>query len=256
VFLYLSKILPLLLDPFLLTLLLLAGIVLWPRLRKRAWIAALAAFLLLAVPGSPIVSDFLASSLEHQFPDHGIESLPPAQVIVVLGGSIASPSGAHSSSRLVDSSDRLLVALRLYHAGKAPLILCSGGDVRLFGQAARPPEAQVMSDMLQEWDVPKDAILIEGGSENTRQNATMSYEKLAPRGIRKILLVTSAMHMPRASAVFRKAGFEVIPAPADFRTGWQRDVLGLLPNGESLGHSQQAVHEWLGLWIYHLRGWA
>ena len=113
-----------------------------------------------------------------------------------------------------------------------------------------------MSDMLQEWDVPKDAILIEGGSENTRQNATMSYEKLAPRGIRKILLVTSAMHMPRASAVFRKAGFEVIPAPADFRTGWQRDVLGLLPNGESLGHSQQAVHEWLGLWIYHLRGWA
>jgi uncharacterized SAM-binding protein YcdF (DUF218 family) len=255
VFLYLSKILPFLIDPFLLTLVLLAGIILWPRLR-RAWILALAAFVLLLVPGTPIVSDFLASSLEQQYPDRGIEALPPAQAIVVLGGSVGAPSAKHSSSRLFDTSDRLLAALRLYHAGKAPLILCSGGEVRLFGEPAKAPEAQVMSGMLQEWGVPKDAILEEGASENTRQNATMSYETLAARGIHKILLVTSAMHMPRAAAVFRKAGFEVIPAPADFRTGWNRDVLGSLPNGDSLSHSQQAVHEWLGLWVSRLRGWA
>jgi uncharacterized SAM-binding protein YcdF (DUF218 family) len=73
-----------------------------------------------------------------------------------------------------------------------------------------------MSGMLQEWGVPKDAILMEGASENTRQNATMSYETLAPRGIHKILLVTSAMHMPRAAAVFRKAGFRGDSSPRRF----------------------------------------
>ena len=61
---------------------------------------------------------------------------------------------------------------------------------------------------------------METGSINTRENALDSYGLLAPRGIRRIILVTSALHMPRAAVAFRKAGFDVIPAPADFVTGW------------------------------------
>jgi hypothetical protein len=64
--------------------------------------------------------------------------------------------------------------------------------------------------LLEEWNVPSTAIQIEGGSINTHENAILSFQMLAPHSIRKILLVTSAMHMPRAAGAFRKAGFEVI----------------------------------------------
>jgi uncharacterized SAM-binding protein YcdF (DUF218 family) len=116
----------------------------------------------------------------------------------------------------------------------------------------------MMSALMQEWGVPAEAILVEDRSLNTRENALFSFELLRARQIRRILLVTSATHMPRAAAVFRKAGFEVIPAPADFVTGWTSLDLPLdwWPGADALEKSDQAIKEWLGLWIYRLRGWA
>jgi uncharacterized SAM-binding protein YcdF (DUF218 family) len=114
-----------------------------------------------------------------------------------------------------------------------------------------------MARLLEEWNTPSTAIQIEGGSINTHENATMSYRMLAPRGIRRILLVTSAMHMPRAAGAFRKAGFEVIAVPADFQTGWDEAILleKWLPSAKSLVDSDAALYEWLGIAIYRLRGW-
>ena len=56
-----------------------------------------------------------------------------------------------------------------------------------------------MARLLEEWNIPSTAIQIEGGSINTHDNAVLSYQILAPRGVRRILLVTSAMHMPRTA---------------------------------------------------------
>jgi uncharacterized SAM-binding protein YcdF (DUF218 family) len=253
VFLYLSKILPALLAPFSLALLLLAAGLWIHKWRARLLVSAL---LVLLIPACPLVSDFLLSTLERQYPDRGLEALPPAEAIVVLGGSIGGPGGKHRDSHIVGASDRLLAALRLYHAGKAPLILCSGGSLALFGEAEKRPESEIVSSLLQEWGVPAGAILTEERSVNTHENAARSYDMLAARGIHKILLVTSAMHMPRAAATFRKAGFEVIPAPADFRTGWDQEPLDWIPNPSSLSDSEKALREWVGLWTYRLRGWA
>ena len=115
-----------------------------------------------------------------------------------------------------------------------------------------------MSALLREWGVPQEAIVVEDRSLNTRENALFSLRILAARNIRRILLVTSASHMPRAAAAFRKAGFEVTPAPADFQTGWDPlDVpLEWWPNAHSLAYSDIALKEWLGLVLYRLRGWA
>jgi uncharacterized SAM-binding protein YcdF (DUF218 family) len=115
-----------------------------------------------------------------------------------------------------------------------------------------------MCDLLREWGIPSTALLTEGESINTRENALASHALLTPRGIRRILLVTSAVHMPRAAAAFRKAGFEVAPAPADFRTGWAKpnQILRWAPTPQSLFNSSAALHEWVGLWVYRLRGWA
>lgn len=252
-FVYTSKILGIFLDPYVLALLLLAGAILIRPWRVRL---AIASFLVLAVLGCGIVSDALAGSLERQYPDRGIAALPGAPAIVVLGGAIRGGSPAHPASQLVDSSDRLLEALRLFRAGKAPLVVCSGGNLPLLSEPGELPEAEVMSGVLQEWGVPASAILTESDSLNTRENATNSYALLDGRGIGRILLVTSATHMPRAAAAFRKAGFEVIPAPADFQAGWYQGPMGWIPGAGGLIESAKAIRERVGLWVYRLRGWA
>lgn len=231
-------------------LLLAAGILAWNRLRVSRWLCAAALFVLM-VFSSPAGSGALLRSLENQYPDTGIDVISHAQAIVVLGGNIHMPSRGHGNSGLIDQSDRLLHALRLYRAGKAPVVVCSGGSF------AETSEAQAMGRLLQEWGVPSEAILLEEQSLNTRENALFSYPVLKARGIRRILLVTSAIHMPRAAAVFRKAGFEVSPAPADFRTGWGEasGSFGWLPDAVYLMRSDRALREWIGLLVYRLRGW-
>ena len=169
------------------------------------------------------------------------------------------PSGVHHSSAIINPSDRLLLALRLYRAGKAPLVVLSGGDNPLFsGGAPQQSETEVMRQLLMEWGIPDGAIQVEAGSINTRESALFSHRLLADRGVARIILVTSAIHMARATAVFRKAGFDVVAAPADFQTGWGalREIFRWIPEAGALVDSSQAIREWLGLGVYRLRGWA
>jgi uncharacterized SAM-binding protein YcdF (DUF218 family) len=253
-----SKFLSILIDPFNLVLLLaVGGLICWKK-RPLALRLLVASMFLLVIFACPETSLVLTRSLENQYRDSDVAQEAEAQAIIVLGGTIHMPSSDHHASGLIEPSDRLLLTYRLYRAGKAPVIICSGGNNPLLGDAGRASEARSMSGLLEEWGVPAAAIEVEEGSINTRENALFSYRLLAARGIRKIILVTSAMHMPRAAGAFRKAGFEVLPAPADFRTGWGRPnpIFLWLPSAGSLEHSGAALHEWLGLWVYRLRGWA
>ena len=230
---------------------------------KRSWMSrglCAVALLLLLIFSSAAGSGALVGSLERQYPDLPVEAFPHTAAIVVLGGSIHSPTPYHRNSGLIDPSDRVLLALRLYKAGRAPVILCSGGG-------GNPSESQVMSRLLQEWGAPRDAILLDEQSLNTRENALFVYSALSLRNMRHILLVTSAIHMPRAAAAFRKVGFEVTPAPADFRTGWGQGrgggvwrlldrVMLWMPDAHYLHLSDTALREWIALRIYRLRKWA
>ena len=198
-------------------LLLVCALLAWKHRRLATRLLIVAVVLLLAFSSKP-VSGAMVRSLEDQYHDSGMD-VPPAQAIVVLGGTIRMPTTRHHLTGLIDPSDRLLVAFRLYRAGKAPLVFCTGGRNPL-GGTGRTPEALWMARLLEEWNIPPTAIEIEGSSINTHENAILSFQMLAPLGIRKILLVTSAMHMPRAAGAFRKAGFEVIAVPADFHSGW------------------------------------
>jgi uncharacterized SAM-binding protein YcdF (DUF218 family) len=251
-----SKLLAPLFDPLTLAILLaICALLTWKhrRLAMRLLIVSVALLLLFT---SSIVAGALVHSLEDQYRDPGLD-VPSAQAIVVLGGTMHMPSARHHLSGLIDSSDRLLVGFRLYRAGKAPLVFCSGGNNPLGNQTGKAPESTGMAELLEEWNIPSSAIVIETGSINTRENAMRTYQALAPRGIRRILLVTSAIHMPRAAGAFRKAGFEVIPVPADFRTGWGEATFleKCLPSANNLLASEAALHEWLGIVIYRLRGW-
>jgi uncharacterized SAM-binding protein YcdF (DUF218 family) len=251
-----SKLFAPLFDPLTLSLLLMVCALLFRKRGRLSWGLSAFALVSLAALGSPLVTKTLVRSLESRYPDPGLD-VPAAAAIVVLGGTLRMPSGSHHSSELTDSSDRILTAFRLYRAGKAPLIFCSGGNEPLGGQAGKTPEAVWMARLLEEWNVPASAVEFEGNSINTRENATYTYRALAQRGIRRILLVTSAMHMPRAAGAFRKAGFDVLGVPCDFHSGFQgRAIVSQwLPQARYLADSAGALREWLGLGIYRMRGW-
>ena len=94
-------------------------------------------------------------------------------------------------------------------------IAFSGGAISWLGSVA--PEAEAMQSLLEEWGVPAASIIFKTKSRNTRENAVFTEQLLAKRGLRRVMLVTSAMHMPRALATFTSAGIDAVAAPTDYR---------------------------------------
>jgi uncharacterized SAM-binding protein YcdF (DUF218 family) len=142
----------------------------------------------------------------------------------------------------------------------APHIICTG-NVGTGGLATRPV-AEVMADFLGLLGIPTNSIITEIRSENTHDHGRYLYPILKDRGFKRVLLVTSATHMPRSMAVFRKQcpGIEFIPAPTDFRIidlelPWYRELVSLLPTPIAYVQFSETIHEYLGILYYRLRGW-
>jgi uncharacterized SAM-binding protein YcdF (DUF218 family) len=140
-----------------------------------------------------------------------------------------------------------LAAARLQRETGLPL-LTSGGRPDGGGE----PEADSMARSLRE-DFGVPVAWRERRSNNTAQNAAFAATILRREGIKRILLVTDAMHMPRAQAIFAATGLQVVAAPTMFFSRDRLDFLQFLPDGEGLRRSQYALHEWLGLAWYALR---
>lgn len=213
--------------------------------RQHRWAAGLgaAALLWLYVWALPLPSFWLRGCVESDFPPLPMAEVPTAEAIVVLGGAIGAPRNARYHPNLLEAGDRMWHAARLYHAGKAPLLLLSGGVT----DAAFLPEAEAMQIFLKDLGVPASALLLEGRSLNTRQNAQFSAELLKARGIRQVLLVTSALHMRRAVALFEGVGLRVIPAATDHEANGDLRWYWL-PGAEYLYGSGKAMKELVGRW--------
>jgi uncharacterized SAM-binding protein YcdF (DUF218 family) len=103
-----------------------------------------------------------------------------------------------------------------------------------------------MRTFMSELGVPTEAMVLEGLSSNTRQNAQFTADILFPQGINKIILVTSALHMRRAVASFEKQGFTVIPAATDHEVRSRFDWTSFLPSASALDGSGRAIKEIVG----------
>jgi uncharacterized SAM-binding protein YcdF (DUF218 family) len=185
-------------------------------------------------------------------------------VIGVLGGDTAPPAYPRTLPEVGEAGDRLIYAAYLYKQGKAKHILFSGGAIDWLYPAMEPGNEN--AQLLELMGVPAEAVWLESASRNTYENAVYSRHILEQNGIRRIILVTSAFHMPRSVALFEHQGLEVIPAPTDFRTtqaDWEmlahgdirNLVFNLLPGPDNLLLITLALKEYLGLLIYRLRGW-
>lgn len=208
---------------------------------------------------TPIASQTLSSSLTNRYPFKRVEEMPAADAIVLLSNVLSYPAFP-AYPDLTEASDRTWYAARLYQAGKAPLVVVSGGTV--WGDPNGRSAAEAARIVLNQFGVPDDALVMEKRSRNTRQNALFTAELAADRGIGRVLLTTSAFHMPRAEAAFRRAGLDVIPAATDYRphppgakTKMRPFILSFLPNARSLSKSSRSLKEYFGFLVYRLRGW-
>jgi uncharacterized SAM-binding protein YcdF (DUF218 family) len=210
--------------------------------------------LVLWVPSTPSFADWLQGTLEDRFPPTRIEAVPTADVIVMLGGAIGAPRPPRIYPDLNEAADRVWYAARLYRAGKAPFVIASGGALPWKDQRYR--EAPVMQSLLSDWGVPADSVLLESGSANTYENATLTAELMKERGFDRALLVTSALHMRRALATFRSAGVTVHPAATDYQVvEAEYTLLDLFPEAGALAGSTAAIREYVGYLAYEWRGW-
>jgi uncharacterized SAM-binding protein YcdF (DUF218 family) len=222
---------------------------------------------LLWLGGNRIVAMLLMSSLEQQYlPSPALRAYQVrADVIVVLGGGTRTRAYPRALAEVNEAGDRLLYAARLYREGVAPYLLLSGGRAAIVGTASIP-EAETMAEVLVEIGVPKEALWLESTSRNTHENAVETLAVLQERGIERVVLVTSASHMPRSMAVFAQTDLVVIPAATDFqvvREDWAYygqpspliQLSNLLPRASDLERTTWALKEYLGILVYGVQGW-
>jgi uncharacterized SAM-binding protein YcdF (DUF218 family) len=235
-----------LLPPLNLVLLCIAGWFLrrrWPRAGVTMSACALGALLVLSTKAGALL---LVTPLEQRTAPLSVPRDSGAQAIVVLGAgrqSRAPEYGGKDSPNAIELV-RLRYAAKLHRETGLP-ILVAGGTL----DDATESEAAGMARSLRE-DFRTPVQWLEERSTTTAENAAFSARILQAAGIRRILLVTDAMHIPRSRAVFETTGLEVVPAPTAFFSVERRTALDFVPSGEGLRRSHYAMHEWIGLQWY------
>lgn len=259
-FLFLSKLIPLFFYPLGLSCLCLgvAAFTFWRRPRFAAGAVALALSILL-LASNTFLARGLVRSLERQFLPPAV--VPQAETIVILGGCTRSRLSPRPWVEIPESGDRLLYGAKLYREGRAPQLILTGGRI----EWQRPGEAESMdmAELIETMGVPRSAIMQDPLALNTRENAVNVKKILEANQLQgPVLLVTSAIHMPRSMAIFRHLEIDAIATPTDFlvadlgqRSSIMTSLLEMVPSVEALEMTTRACKEYLGGWIYHLRGW-
>jgi uncharacterized SAM-binding protein YcdF (DUF218 family) len=246
-----NKLLPLFFLPLSLAILLMA-LAAWRSSRKLAWTAVL----FLSFWSIQAVSDPLLKSLEDRYPRLLPADAPPASAIVVLGGSLHDPAPGIPLD-WSPSVNRFERGLDLFRAGKGPVLVFTGAVDPIHGRSVERPltEADYLRDAAIARGIPSSAILTTPGVRNTQDEAVAIAKLASLYRWSRILLVTSAFHLPRSVLLFRRAGIEVTPFPAGFLTEQptlhpEFDVLRYLPDPDALRRSQLAIREYIGISYY------
>lgn len=256
-FLALSKILDLFLAPLTWAfLLLLAG---WfTRRRVRvAWGLVFAAALELFLFSIPPVADRVRRFAEASAP-RTYRADATYDTVIVLGGITEERMPWMDDGKdLTGAAERLTRAFELLREGRARTVLLSGGTLDL--APGGTAEADQLSAQLQGWGVPADRIVVENRSRNTHENAVQSARVVAEHGWQKLLLVTSAVHMPRALGCFHREGLRPDALPVDYRGGvpgatWSFETWS--PRAANLELSSEALRELAGRLVYRVKGYS
>ncbi|MDD2598648.1 MAG: YdcF family protein [Kiritimatiellae bacterium] len=249
----LNKIAGFILNPLMLGIILIAASVLCQLIhRRRASLAlGVSSILWFWLWSTHALYIVLGYGLEKSYPPQLAASMPKADAIVVLGGGMGSNTNLPYAEMGL-AADRAWHAARLYHAGKAPVVIPSGGG-----------EEFSTVPLLLDLGVPRSAIQVEPDARNTEENALL-VEKLVnglpnreTNRVARVLLVTSAWHMRRSLLNFSHTGLEVIPAATDHEaTTQKKNSLSLedfLPSYDKFHRNNIMFKEWLGFYLYKVK---
>lgn len=217
-------------------------------LRRPAlvWVGVLGLLAIVLLP----LDQLAARPLENRDP----RPPPPAQVdgVLVLGGAleqdIYADRGIPSLNGAAERMTELVALARRYP--QARLVFTGGSGHLLPDDATEADDARALFTAL---GVPPGRMTYESASRTTWDNAVFTRRLLRPQPGETWLLVTSAMHLPRALGAFRAAGWDVLPWPVAYKTKrgglrWEETP------GQRVGLLDAALHEWVGLLAYRLQG--
>jgi uncharacterized SAM-binding protein YcdF (DUF218 family) len=182
-------------------------------------------------------------------------SLPKAvDGVVVLGGGFEGAVNlVRGGYELNSGGDRFVEAAILARRYPEAKIVVTGGTGALILEGEG--DADTAPRLLTALGVAPERLILENKSRNTHENAVFTKELVTPQAGETWLLVTSAFHMPRSMALFRKAGFDVLPWPVDYRTSGAEGFGMFRDNAaDSLQNTTVAIREWIGLLAYWLSG--
>lgn len=250
---YLYKVLPVFLLPVgIILLLVLAGLLLHRRM--LIWVAIASLWL----SSTPFVSHLMIRAVEGStVRDPAIAALNADVIVVLSGGRVVAP-GAAAISEWGDAN-RFFAGVELFKAGKAPLLVFTGGRLPWESQRAKL-EGEILSEYAKELGVPAECVTITDAVANTAEEADAVAALFADRRMKfakqptatRVLLVTSAFHMDRAQKLFERAGLKVIPFPVNFQVsvGGSLSVIDILPSAGALSQAETAWREMYGRLFY------
>lgn len=192
--------------------------------------------------------------LEYWYDQPAVSKMKDVKAIVVLAGGsydgVPDFDGAGQNSE--SSTVRLVAGLRLHRALHLPVVLSGGG---LSGDATNT-EASKEYRLLRACGVEDSYLIKEDRSRNTAENAKYVKDICQKRKFDKVILVTSAFHMPRSVAFFEREGLDVIPYPTDYKTDriLRLNAFAFTPDAECLYHTSLAMKEYLGFLAVKM-GW-
>ena len=233
-----------LLPPGLFLLLALIVLCLSYKTKKKSWF--LLVFIVIYALSIRSVSNGLIKPLENYYIQPDETELHSAQAIVLLGGgSYGGVKDFDGEGQVTGSAaNRLLMALRLHKALYLPIIM-SGGQVYSYSAS----EADVEYRLLKACGVEEKYLIVDSQSRNTAENAKYTKQICAQRNFDKVILVTSAFHMPRSVMLFEREGVDVIPYPTDYQTNKDTvlDAFAFVPSIGNLYNTTVAMKEYMGI---------
>ncbi|MDX8398918.1 MAG: YdcF family protein [Gallionellaceae bacterium] len=236
-----------LLPPLNLLILAVAGLLLWNKRPRFARIALTTSITLLWLLSTPYFAHILLHSLMDE--TYAVDTRStPANAIVVLGGGAYLNAPEYGGDTVNSASLlRLRYGAKLHRETGKPILITGGKPL---GNATS--EAELMKQVLeQEFNIP--VRWTEDSSNNTLENARLSYPILKAEGISRIYLVTHAWHMPRSILAFQSAGFTVVPAPTNLPSNAKTSLLAFIPSASGLHMSRTFMHEEIGKLWYRLK---
>lgn len=243
----------LILPPANLFLLIAFGLLIWRRWPRAGRIVAGVGLAALAFLSTNAGASFLVEPLEGMTAALQAPERAGAQAIVVLAAGRLQDAPEYGGRDIPDylALARLRYAAHLQRRTGLP-VLVSGGVGAKAADGKGESFGEVMAVALHE-DFGVPVKWIEGRSRDTAENAAFSAAMLRADGIRRILLVTDAMHMPRSRTAFEREGMDVVSAPTMFFSDQARSPGAWLPSAEGMRRSWYAVYEWFGIAWYRLR---